>query len=42
LLLNISPVFAFLLGFLLLRERTTTVGYVGITLAVTGVVVITL
>lgn len=42
LLLNISPVFAFLLGFLLLRERTTTVGYVGIALAVTGVVVITL
>jgi drug/metabolite transporter (DMT)-like permease len=42
LLLNISPVFAFMLSYLVLRERTTRLGYVGIVIAVLGVAVITL
>ncbi|WP_157372492.1 DMT family transporter [Arthrobacter sp. Soil736] len=42
LLLNISPVFAFMLGYLILKERTTRLGYVGILVAVAGVVIITL
>lgn len=41
LLLNISPVFAFLLGFVVLKERTRALGYVGIAIAVVGVVIIT-
>jgi drug/metabolite transporter (DMT)-like permease len=42
LLLNISPVFAFILGHLFLRERTSRRGYWGMLLAAAGVVVITL
>jgi drug/metabolite transporter (DMT)-like permease len=42
LLLNISPVFAFMLSYLVLRERTTRLGYVGIVTALVGVAVITL
>ncbi|MGO4472093.1 DMT family transporter [Arthrobacter sp. M-10] len=42
LLLNISPVFAFVLGHLMLRERTSGLGYCGMLLAVGGVVAITL
>lgn len=42
LLLNISPVFAFILGYFVLVERTTRLGYLGMIIAVGGVVVITL
>lgn len=42
LLLNISPVFAFVLGYFILVERTTLRGYVGMGVAVFGVVIITL
>ncbi|MBT2554511.1 DMT family transporter [Arthrobacter sp. ISL-5] len=42
LLLNISPVFAFILSYLILKERTTRLGYAGIVMAVAGVAVITL
>jgi drug/metabolite transporter (DMT)-like permease len=42
LLLNISPVFAFMLSYLVLKERTTLLGYIGIVIAVGGVAVITL
>jgi len=42
LLLNISPVFAFILGYFVLVERTTPLGYLGMIIAVGGVVVITL
>ncbi|TFD53992.1 DMT family transporter [Cryobacterium frigoriphilum] len=42
LLLNISPVFAFVLGYFILVERTTLRGYLGMGVAVLGVVVITL
>ena len=42
LLLNISPVFAFILGYFVLVERTTPLGYLGMAIAVCGVVVITL
>lgn len=42
LLLNISPVFAFILGYFVLVERTTRLGYLGMIIAVAGVVVITL
>ncbi|MEA9986059.1 MULTISPECIES: DMT family transporter [Subtercola] len=42
LLLNISPVFAFFLGFVVLKERTSLLGYTGIVVAVIGVVIITL
>lgn len=41
LLLNISPVFAFILGYFVLVERTTTLGYLGMLVAVAGVVIIT-
>lgn len=41
LLLNISPVFAFILGYFILVERTTWLGYLGMIVAVGGVVVIT-
>ncbi len=42
LLLNISPVFAFILGYFVLVERTTRLGYLGMVIAVGGVVTITL
>ncbi|MCO4253731.1 DMT family transporter [Pseudarthrobacter sp. HLT1-5] len=42
LLLNISPIFAFFLGYLVLRERTSKRGYLGIVTALAGVIVITL
>ena len=42
LLLNISPVFAFILGYFVLVERTTRLGYLGMIIAVGGVVTITL
>ncbi len=42
LLLNLSPVFAFVLGYVVLRERTTGMGYLGMGVAVVGVAVITL
>ena len=42
LLLNISPIFAFFLGYLVLRERTGKLGYLGIVVALAGVVIITL
>jgi drug/metabolite transporter (DMT)-like permease len=42
LLLNISPVFAFILGYFVLVERTTWLGYLGMVIAVGGVIVITL
>ncbi|KFF60508.1 hypothetical protein JF66_03905 [Cryobacterium sp. MLB-32] len=42
LLLNISPVFAFILGYFVLVERTTALGYLGMLVAVLGVVTITL
>lgn len=42
LLLNISPVFAFLLSYIVLKERTTLRGYLGIVIAVVGVAIITL
>lgn len=42
LLLNISPVFAFILGYFVLVERTTPLGYLGMLVAVLGVVTITL
>ena len=41
LLLNISPVFAFILGYFVLVERTTRLGYLGMMIAVLGVVTIT-
>ncbi|TDW30257.1 DMT family transporter [Cryobacterium psychrophilum] len=41
LLLNISPVFAFILGYFVLVERTTTLGYIGMVVAVGGVVIVT-
>lgn len=41
LLLNMSPVFAFALGFLVLGERTGVRGVIGIIVAVSGVVIIT-
>jgi len=42
LLLNISPVFAFILGYFVLVERTTARGYLGMLIAIVGVVIITL
>ncbi|WP_427016296.1 DMT family transporter [Pseudarthrobacter sp. P1] len=42
LLLNLSPVFAFALGYVVLRERTTRRGYLGMAVAVAGVAVVTL
>jgi len=42
LLLNISPVFAFILGYFVLVERTTPLGYVGMLVAVAGVVTVAL
>ncbi len=41
LLLNTSPVFAFVLGYLVLRERTTPRGVAGMAIAVVGVAVVT-
>jgi len=38
LLLNISPVFAFILSYFVLVERTTRLGYLGMIVAVGGVV----
>ena len=40
LLLNISPVFAFILGYFVLVERTTPLGYLGMLVAVAGVVTV--
>lgn len=42
LLLNISPVFAFVLGYFVLIERTTKWGYFGMAIAVVGVGIIAL
>ncbi|MFO7690300.1 MAG: DMT family transporter [Cryobacterium sp.] len=42
LLLNISPVFAFILGYFVLVERTTSRGYWGMLVSVVGVAIISL